>query len=80
MRDGNEAVKLATRAVTITRGNDPGLLDTLAASYAEAGKIDNAVYAEERAIRTAKLSKQTNAIPEFESHLKSFQAQKPWRE
>ncbi|MGZ5568942.1 MAG: tetratricopeptide repeat protein, partial [Limisphaerales bacterium] len=80
VRDGKEAVTLATRAVTETRGKDPGLLDTLAASYAETGKFDNAVYAEERAIQTAKISKQTNAIPEFESHLKSFQAQKPWRE
>jgi tetratricopeptide (TPR) repeat protein len=80
VRDGNEAVKLATRAVSITRGNDPGLLDTLAASYAETGKFDNAIYAEQRAIRTAQASRQTNSIAEFQSHLKSFQAQKPWRE
>jgi len=80
VRDGNEAVKLSTRAVTNTRGKDPGLLDTLAASYAETGKFDAAVYAEQRAIQSARASKQTNSIPEFESHLKSFQTQKPWRE
>lgn len=80
IRNGNEAVTLATRAVSVTRGNDPGLLDTLAAAYAEARKFSNAVYAEQRAIQTATNSKQTNSLPEFELHLKSFQTQKPWRE
>lgn len=80
IRNGNEAVTLATRAVSMTRGHDAGLLDTLAASYAEAGKFDHAIYAVQRAIETTQASKQTNAIAEFESHLKSFQAQKPWRE
>ncbi|MDB6058351.1 MAG: hypothetical protein JWO95_2195, partial [Verrucomicrobiales bacterium] len=80
IRNGDEAVTLAKHAVSITRGNDAGLLDTLAASYADAGKFDYAIYAVQRAIDTARLAKQTNSIPEFESHLKSFQAQKPWRE
>lgn len=80
VRKGDEAVTLAAHAVKITRGNDPGLLDTLAAAYAEAGKFPDALYAEQRAIETAKRSKQTNSIPEFELHLKSFQTQKPWRE
>jgi tetratricopeptide (TPR) repeat protein len=79
-RDGNEAVKLATRAVTVTRGKDAGLLDTLAASYAEAGKFPNAVYAINRAIQVAAAAKDTNSIAEFQTHLKSFEAQKPWRE
>jgi tetratricopeptide (TPR) repeat protein len=80
MRNGEEAVKFGTRAVTVTRGNDAGLLDTLGAAYAEDGKFPNAVYAVQRAIQRAKATADTNSIPEFESHLKSFQAQKPWRE
>jgi tetratricopeptide (TPR) repeat protein len=78
IRDGNEAVKLATRAVSITRGKDSGFLDTLAAAYAEAGKFPNAVYAINRAIQAA--GKDTKSIAEFQTHLKSFEAQKPWRE
>jgi hypothetical protein len=80
LRDGNEAVKLATHAVSITRGKDAGLLDTLAAAYAEAGEYPNAVYAVDRAIQVATAAKETNSLAEFQTHLKSFEAQKPWRE
>jgi protein O-mannosyl-transferase len=80
VRSGKEAVVLATHAVTVTRGTDPGLLDTLAATYAETGNFTNAIYEIQRAIQTANAKGQTNSIAEFESHLKSFQAQKPWRE
>jgi hypothetical protein len=73
-------VKFAERAVTVTRGTDAGFLDTLAASYAEASKFPNAVYAINRAIQVATAAKDTNSIAEFQTHLKSFEAQKPWRE
>jgi hypothetical protein len=37
LRDGKEAVAVATKAMQIAGGNDPALLDTVAAAYAEAG-------------------------------------------
>jgi tetratricopeptide (TPR) repeat protein len=80
IRDGADAVKLATRAVSITRGTDAGFLDTLAAAYAESGNFTNATYAIGRAMQVANASGQTNSIAEFQTHLKSFQAQHPWRE
>ena len=42
-RDGAEAVRLAERVCERTKRSDPGLLDTLAAAYAEAGRFDDAV-------------------------------------
>jgi protein O-mannosyl-transferase len=80
IRKGDEAVQLASRAVSITRHNDAGLLDTLGAAYAEKGDFDKAVAAIEHAIQRAKATGQTSSIGEFESHLKSFQEKKPWRE
>jgi tetratricopeptide (TPR) repeat protein len=41
-RDGVEAVKLASRAVELSGTNNVGVLDTLAAAYAEAGRFAEA--------------------------------------
>jgi len=43
VRDGAEAVRLAERVCALTRQRDAGLLDTLAAAYAEAGRFEDAI-------------------------------------
>jgi 4-amino-4-deoxy-L-arabinose transferase-like glycosyltransferase len=43
LRDGNEAVRLARRAVELTGRREPMLIGTLAAAYAETGQFSNAV-------------------------------------
>ena len=43
IRNGAEAVTLASRAAELTRRQDPAALDTLAAAYAEAGRFADAV-------------------------------------
>ena len=43
VRDGAEAVELAQRAVKLSGGQEPAILDTLAAAYAEAGRFADAV-------------------------------------
>ena len=43
VRDGREAVVLAERACELTGRQDPNMLDTLAAAYAEAGRFPEAV-------------------------------------
>ena len=42
-RNGAEAVRLAERACELTGRKNPGMLDTLAAAYAEAGRFADAV-------------------------------------
>ncbi len=49
MRNGAEAVKLATRACQLVDNRQPVLLGTLAAAYAEAGRWDEAVSASQKA-------------------------------
>ena len=43
LRDGQEAVRLATKAVDLTDSREPLMIGTLAAAYAEAGQFANAV-------------------------------------
>ena len=51
LRDGTRAVKLAKQAAQNTNYTDASMLDTLAASYAEAGDFANAVRTQREAIR-----------------------------
>lgn len=43
LRDGQEAVRLATKAVELTESREPVMIGTLAAAYAETGRFTNAV-------------------------------------
>jgi protein O-mannosyl-transferase len=52
-RDGPRAVKLAERADSLTHGESPVISATLAASYAEAGRVPDAVKTAERALQLA---------------------------
>ena len=49
IRRGSEAVKLADRACELTHWQEPALIGTLAAAYAEAGDFDKAVLASQKA-------------------------------
>ncbi len=80
IRDGLEAVSLAERAVQLTDERDPSLLDTLAASYAEAGRFAEATQSARRAIT---LAEQRNELPLAEavkSRLALYEANTPFRE
>ena len=53
VRNGAEAVALASRAAELTGQRDPAALDTLAAAYAEAGQFTAAVASAKRAAPTS---------------------------
>ncbi len=53
IRNGSEAVKLAQEADRVSGGGNAGILDTLAAAYAEAGRFSEAVKTAERALNLA---------------------------
>lgn len=77
-RNGREAVTLAERAVEMTKRQDAGKLDTLAATYAEAGQFAEAEATVRQAIAIARGQNQPTG--EFEARLKAYQSRKPWRE
>jgi tetratricopeptide (TPR) repeat protein len=78
-RDGNRAVEFAEKAVELE--DDAGILDTLAAAYAEAGRFQDAIETQEIAITKLKQEDGTTKDQdEFEQHLSSYKARKPWRE
>jgi tetratricopeptide (TPR) repeat protein len=63
LRDAAEAVRLAERAVRVSRGGDPRALDALAAAFAESGRFEEAVEVADRAQSVATGSNR-NALAE----------------
>ncbi len=53
VRDGKRAVQLAERANALAGNNDPTILHTLAAAYAEAGRFEEALQTARRAMKLA---------------------------
>jgi twitching motility protein PilT len=43
LRDASQAVQVAEKAMSLTQGRDPAILDTLGAAYAESGCFDKAL-------------------------------------
>jgi len=76
-RNGQQAIKDATAACRIMSWNDEGMIDTLAAAYAESGDFDSAESYEEKALAikgiTAEESKRC------QHHLALFKQHRPLR-
>ncbi|HVM50148.1 MAG TPA: tetratricopeptide repeat protein [Candidatus Acidoferrum sp.] len=68
LRNGSEAVRLATRACELTQRRAPVLLGTLAAAYAEAGQFQDAVQTAEQA-RSLALSAGQKDVAEANARL-----------
>ncbi|MBX3414085.1 MAG: tetratricopeptide repeat protein [Pirellulales bacterium] len=80
LRDGAEAVRLAELAQQRSTQDDPGVLDTLAAAYAEAGRFDDAVRTMQRVIEIAGQRVDQATRAGMEQRLKLYQSQRPYRD
>jgi thiol-disulfide isomerase/thioredoxin len=78
-RNGELAVRWAERATRLTRARDVGILDTLAACYAEAGRFPDAIRAAERAIRLAEPAEQGGLVERIERRLEGYRDGRPFR-
>ena len=80
IRNGPEAVELAERAVAQHQEEQPELLDTLAAAYAEAGRFPEAVRTAEKALAAASQRENKALSDGIQQRLKLYRAGKPYRE
>ncbi|MCF7816805.1 MAG: protein kinase [Kiritimatiellales bacterium] len=76
LRDGRKAVEFGKKAVEITHRNNAGVLDGLAAAYAEAGDFTNAVATQKEAIA---LLNGPIAKAEFTTRLRLYESGTPCR-
>ena len=76
-RDADEAVVNAKRVCDITKDREGMYLDTLAAAYAEAGRFDDAVKAQEKALTDKSFANRHG--DEAQKRLKLYQGRKPFR-
>jgi tetratricopeptide (TPR) repeat protein len=77
LRDGAEAVRLATLACAQTKYEEAHILSTLASSYAEIGDFEKAVEWSQKAVD---LGKESTQVEQLKKELESYHEKKPWRE
>jgi len=80
IRNGADAVALADHAQTLTHAQDPAILDTLSAAYAESGRFPEAMEVERQAITVATQQGKTALTATLEAHLSRYQSSKALRE
>ena len=78
LRDASSAVLYAQSAVA-TAGDVPSLLDTLAATYAAAGRYDEAVTTAKKAIRIAHSQSNPQLASKVEKRLQLYKSKRPFR-
>jgi tetratricopeptide (TPR) repeat protein len=79
VRDGEQAVALATRACKLTRFGHPEALHVLGAAYAEVGRFAEAISAAELALRAALAAGNERLAEAIREPLKLYQQGKPLR-
>ena len=79
VRNGAEAVELAQRALKLS-GDEPAILGTLAAAYAEAGRFPEAVRTAEQAVRMAAAKGDRMLAEQIRTCLELYSSGKPYRQ
>jgi Flp pilus assembly protein TadD len=78
LRNGKRAVEYGLEAAKLSESKNPGVLDTLAAAYAENGQFDLAVQTEKKALADAEFAKASGE--DSKARLKLYEQKKPYRE
>jgi len=80
LRDGTQAVELAQRAVRLSGGREPAILDTLAAAYAEAGRFSDAVQFAKQALSLAQQLNDRRLVEAVEARMALYAVNTPFRD
>lgn len=75
VRDGKRAVELATKACELTDYNQPHILSTLAAAFAESGDFETAIEWSQKAV-----DMESDQEEQLAKELASYRGGRPWRE
>ncbi|MBU0617154.1 MAG: tetratricopeptide repeat protein [Planctomycetes bacterium] len=75
-----EAIRVAQRAVQLTKRQDPEALDALAAAYAAAGQFDRAVATAAEALALPAATASHGLADAIQERLKLYRQEKPYRE
>jgi tetratricopeptide (TPR) repeat protein len=80
VRNGTKAVELARQTDQLSGGNNPVMVATLAAAYAEAGRFPEAITTAQRAVQLAASQNNAAMTAAFEAQLKLYQAGSAFRD
>jgi serine/threonine-protein kinase len=80
VRNGARAVEVAARAELLSGGEDPLILHTLAAAYAENGQFPHAFETAERALQLAEQQRKTILVRALPHEIELYRADLPYHE
>jgi tetratricopeptide (TPR) repeat protein len=80
VRNGARAVELAEQAERLSGGKNPAILGTLAAAYAEAGRLAQAVATAQRALELATAQTNSADVEALRAQIGLYQAGSPFRD
>jgi tetratricopeptide (TPR) repeat protein len=80
IRNGAEALVLATQASHLAGKAQSVAMDTLAMAYAETGRFDQAVQTGQEAVNLARAAGQKDDAAIMQQRLELYQKRQPWRE
>jgi tetratricopeptide (TPR) repeat protein len=80
LRNGKEAVELAEKVASLMKDDQPTVLDTLAAAYAESGRFKEAVATARKAQHVAEKTGNRTLIDGISERARAFEAGKPFRD
>jgi len=80
MRNGAKAVEIARQVDRLSGGQNPLMVGTLAAAYAEAGQFSEATATAQRAVQLATAQNTPELAADLQEHLSVYQAGQPYRE
>lgn len=80
VRDGQTAFRMASQAITLTKGTQPAALDLMAMAFAEIGRFDDAAKAERDALEITGAGGMTNDIALLQQREQLYQDHRPLRQ
>jgi hypothetical protein len=78
IRSAGESIALAEQASTLSAGDDPRILEVLAAAYAGAGRFDQAVAVAKSAIAVASQQRLVRLTAQISLLLKLYEGHHPY--